>query len=409
MEVVYERCCGLDVHKRTVVACRITPGPGGVPEKEVRTFETMTDDLLSLSRWLSEAGVTHVAMESTGVYWKPIWNLLEEDFELILANPRQIKARSRRKTDVHDSEWIADLLRHGLIEPSFVPGREQRELRELTRYRTSLVQERSAELNRLQKTLEGANVKLASVASDVHGKSARQMLEGLMAGETDTALLADLAMGTLRAKIPQLRRALQGRFAPHQRFLIAQQLAHIDALDVSIEAVTAEIDERMRPFADEVERLDSIPGVGTIAAHEIIAEIGVDMTKFGTPQRLASWTKMCPGVNESGGKRRSGRTGKGDRWLRATLVQAAHAAGRGKTYLASQYHRLAGRRGAKKAAVAVGHSILVIAYHILDNPGMTYQDLGANYLDERRKQRLTHNLVKRLQGLGFYVTLEPAA
>jgi transposase len=407
MEVVHERCCGLDVHKKSVVACRMTPGQEGLVQKEVRTFGTMTDELLSLSQWLDVAGVTHVAMESSGVYWKPVWNLLEDDFALILANPRQIKARSRRKTDVRDAEWIADLLRHDLIEPSFVPGREQRELRELTRYRTSLVQERTAELNRLQKVLEGANIKLASVASDIQGKSARQMIEGLINGATDTAALADLAIGRMRSKIPELQRALQGRFAPHQRFLLAQQFAHLDALDASIAAVTAEIELRMVPYADEIERLDTIAGVGAITAYDIVAEIGTDMTKFGTPQRLASWAKMCPGVNESAGKRHSGKTGKGNRWLRGTLVQAAHAAAHGKTYLASQYHRLAGRIGKKKAAVAVGHSILVIAFHILSNPGMSYQDLGANYLDQRRKQRLTHNLVKRLQGLGFYVTLEP--
>jgi transposase len=406
VEVVYERCCGLDVHKKTVVACRMLPGPGGVPEKQVRTFETMTDDLLKLRDWLAEAGITHVAMESTGVYWKPIWNLLEQDFELILANPRQVKPPRNHKTDVADSEWIADLLRHGMIQPSFVPSREQRELRELTRYRTSLVQERSAEVNRLQKTLEGANVKLASVVSDLHGKSARQMLEGLIGGSTDLAALADLARGAMRAKIPELQRALQGSFAPHQRFLLSQQLGHIDALDASIEAVTGEIEQRMRPYADQAARLDTIPGVAATGAYEMIAELGVDMTKFGTPKRCASWAKMSPGLNESAGKRHSGRTGKGNRWLKATFVRAAHAAGHSKTYLASQYHRLSARRGKKRAAVAVGHSILIIAYHILATPGLTYQELGANYFDERRKQRLTRSLVQRLQGMGFYVTLE---
>ena len=408
MEVAHERCCGLDVHKKTVMACLMLAGPKGVPEREIREFETMTDDLLALRRWLIEARVSHVAMESTGVYWKPIWNLLEADFQLVLANPRQVKAKHRRKTDVEDAEWLADMLRHDQIEPSFVPAREQRELRELTRYRTSLVQERSAEVNRVQKTLEGANIKLASVASSMQGKSAREMLAALIAGETDTTVLAELAKGRLRQKIPQLQRALEGSFAPHQRFLLSQQLAHVDALDSSIEAVTAEIELRMRPYTDQAERLDTIPGIALTSAYEIIAELGVDMTKFGTPQHCASWTKMSPGINESAGKRGSGRTGKGNRWIRKTLVQAAHASARTKTYLASQYHRLAGRRGSKKAAVAVGHTILIIAYHILSNPGMTYKDLGTNYLDERHKQRLTHTLVKRLQGLGFYVTLEPA-
>lgn len=408
MDVTYERCCGLDIGKASVVACRITPGPDGKPNKEVRTFDTMTDDLLALSRWLAEGGVTHVAMESTGVYWKPIWNILESDFELVLANARQIKAVSGHKTDVHDCRWIADLLRHDLIRPSFVPNREQRELRELTRYRTSLVQERSAEVNRLQKTLEGANIKLASVASDINGKSAREMLAGLIGGSTDTGALAELARGAMRAKIPELKRALEGRFAPHQRFLLAQQFAHIDALDLSIEAVTAEIEARMRPFADEAERLDTIPGFGLINAYGLIAEVGTDMSKFRTPQHIASWAKMCPGLNESAGKRFSGTTGKGNRALRSILVGAAHSAGRGKTYLGSQYHRLAGRRGKKKAAVAVGHSILIIAYHILRRPGTRYDDLGPNYFDEHTKKRTTQRLLRRLEDLGFQVDLTPA-
>jgi transposase len=409
MEVIYERCYGLDVHKGTVVACRITPGADGQPQKEVRTFETMTDDLLALSRWLAEAGVTHVAMESTGPYWKPIWNILEGAFDLTLANPRDIKALSGRKTDRRDAQWIADLFRHGLIKPSFVPDREQRELRELTRYRVSLVQERSAEVNRLQKTLEGANIKLASVLSDVQGVSARQMLAGLVSGRTDTAALAELARGTMRSKIPVLQRALQGSFAPHQRFLIAQQLAHIDALDASIAAVEAEIEDRTHPFADEVQRLDTIPGIGATSARGLIAEFGVDMTKFVDANHFASWGKMCPGMNESAGKRHSSKTGKGNRWLKRLLVEAAHAAGRSKTYLGSQYHRLAARHGKKKAAVAVGHSILVIAYHILSKPGTVYEDLGPNYFDRRDQGRLTRDLVRRLQGLGYYVTLEHAA
>ena len=408
MDLVYERCCGLDIHKKSVVACWITPGPDGKPVKEVRTFGTMTDDLLSLSAWLSEAGVSHVAMESTGVYWKPIWNLLEDDFELILGNARDIKTVPGKKSDVRDCEWIADLLRHGLIKASFVPSRDQRELRELSRYRTSLIQERSSEVNRLQKTLEGANVKLASVASDLQGKSARLMLAALVAGTEDAEVLADLAIGSMKAKIPELRRALAGRFAPHQRFLLSQQLAHIDSLDANIAAVAAEIEARTRPFADQSERLDTIPGVGLITARGLIAEIGTDMTKFGTPKRLASWSKMSPGLNESAGKRHSGKTGKGNRWLRSLLVEAAHAAGRTKTYLGSQYHRLAARLGKKRAAVAVGHSILLIAYRILSQPGVDYQDLGPAYFDERDKSRLTHRLVHRLQTLGYYVDLQPA-
>jgi transposase len=409
MEAVHERCCGLDVHKESVVACCIVPGPDGLPAKEVRSFGTMTADLRRLAAWLSELGITQVAMESTGVYWKPVWNVLEEGpFELILANPRQVKPHSRRKTDVKDSAWLADLLRHDLVRPSFVPNREQRELRELTRYRISLTQEHSAEVNRLQKTLEGANIKLASVASDLQGKSAREMLERLVAGETDTDVLADLARGRMRSKIPELRRALEGRFSAHQRFMLSQQLAHLDALEESIEQVSSEIEARMQPYASQAECLDGIPGIGLTSAYEIIAEIGVDMTKFGEAARLASWAKVCPGMNESAGKRHSGSTGKGDRWLRSTLVQAAHSLGRGKSYLASQYHSLAARRGKKKAAVAVAHSILVIVFHLLSNPGMAFNDLGANYLDERRKKHITQRLVRRLQNLGYYVNLEPA-
>lgn len=409
MEVVHERCCGLDVHKKTVVACRVTPGASGAPEKETRTFETMTDHLLELSRWLKSADVTHVVMESTGVYWKPVWNLLESDFHLILANPRQVKGKKRRKTDVIDAEWLADLLRHDLVDASFVPTREQRELRELTRYRTALVQERSAEVNRLQKTLEGANVKLASVVSNIDGKSARQMIQGLIEGASDTHALAELAIGRLRNKLPELERALEGRFAPHQRFLLSQQLAHIDALDAQIEAVTAEIRERMQAEEATLKRLDTIPGVGEIAACAILAEIGSDMTKFGRPENLASWTKMAPGLNESAGKRHRGSTGKGNRWIKGILIQCAHAAAHGKSYLASQYRRIAARRGKRRAAVAVGHSILTIVFHLISNPGLTYEDLGFNYFDERRKSRLTQSLVQRLQGLGYYVNLEPAA
>lgn len=408
MEVVHERCCGLDVHKKTVVACRVIPGANGVPDKETRTFETMTDHLLELGRWLKSADVTHIVMESTGVYWKPVWNLLEPDFQLILANPRQVKGKKRRKTDVIDAEWLADLLRHDLVDASFVPTREQRELRELTRYRTALVQERSAEVNRLQKTLEGANVKLASVVSNVDGKSARQMLQGLIDGSTDTHALADLAIGRLRNKLPELERALEGRFAPHQRFLLSQQLAHIETLDTQIEAVTAEIAQRMQPQEATLKRLDTIPGVGEISACAILAEIGSDMAKFGRPENLASWAKMAPGLNESAGKRHSGSTGKGNRWIKGILIQCAHAAAHGKSYLASQYSRIAARRGKRRAAVAVGHSILTIIFHLLSNPALTYQDLGANYFDERRKSRLTQRLVQRLQGLGYYVNLEPA-
>jgi transposase len=409
LDVIYERCCGLDVHKRTVVACLIVAGTHGEPRKEIRTFGTMTEDLLELSDWLAAAGCTHVAMESTGVYWKPLYNLLEEAFTPLLVNAWHIKAVPGRKTDVKDCEWIAELLRHGLLRGSFVPERPQRELRELTRYRTALVRERAAEVSRLQKTLEGANIKLASVATDIMGNSGRQMLKALIAGSTDASEMAQLARGKLRAKIPQLEQALRGCFGAHQRFLIAQQLAHIDFLEETIEQLSAEIAERMRPLEEAIERLETIPGVGRRTAEAILAEIGPEMSRFPTYRHLASWAGMCPGNDQSGGKRRSGKTTKGNPWLRAALVEAAHAAGRTKeTYLSAQYRRLATRRGKKKAAVAVGHTILVIAYCLLER-SCSYEELGGNYFDKRDRQGVERRLVRRLEGLGYKVSLDPVA
>jgi transposase len=409
MDVIYPRCCGLDVHKRGVVACLVTPGPNGVPTKEVRAFTTMTDDLLALSDWLAAAGCTHVAMESTGVSWKPVYNLLEDGFAVLLVNARHVKAVPGRKTDAKDCEWLADLLRHGLLQASFVPDRPQRELRELTRYRTSLVRERTAAANRLQKTLEGANIKLAAVATDILGTSGREILAALVDGQTDAAELAQLARGRLREKLPELERALAGRVGSHQRFLIAQQLAHVDFLDASIEQVSAEVAERVRPDEEAIERLDAIPGVGRRVAEALVAEIGTDMGRFPSAHHLASWAGMCPGNHESAGKRQSGKTRKGSPWLRALLVQAAHAAARTKgTYLAAQYRRLAARRGTSRAAVAVGHTILVIVFHLLQR-GTTYHDLGPRYFDERDRQQVERRLVHRLHDLGYRVTLEPLA
>ena len=408
MEIVHERCCGLDIHKDTVVACLITPGPDGQPQKETRTFGTLTADLLALGDWLRAASCTQVAMESTGVYWKPVYNLLEDDFTLVLANPQHIKAVPGRKTDVKDSEWIADLLRHGLLPASFVPDRDQRELRELTRYRTSLVQERAAEVNRIQKTLEGANLKLGSVASDVLGVSGRAMLRALVEGSTDPSKLADLAKGRLQDKRPALERALAGRLRAHQRFLLGEQLAHLEALEASIERVSAEIAERLGPFEADLDRLDTIPGVGRRTAEILVAEIGLDMTRFPSAGHLASWAGMCPGNHESAGKRLSGRTRKGSPWLRSALVQSAQAAGHAKhTYAAAQYRRLAARRGAKKAAVAVGHSLLVSAYYILRDD-TTYHDLSETYFERRLSQRTEQRLVERLRGLGYTVAKEAA-
>jgi transposase len=409
MDVIYPRCCGLDVHKREVVACVMSTDADGTPRKAIRAFGTMTPDILALADWLAAHEVTHVAMESTGVYWKPIWNLLEDRFELFLVNARHVKAVPGRKTDVRDCEWLADLLRHGLLTGSFVPDRPQRELRELIRYRTSLVRERTAAANRLQKTLEGANIKLASVATDILGKSGREILAALLAGETNGVELAQLAQGRLREKIPQLERALAGCIGAHQRFLVAEQLAHVDFLDVAIARVSAEIAERVRPDEDAITRLDTIPGVGRSVAEALLAEIGSDLTRFPNAKHLASWAGLCPGNNESAGRRHNGKTRKGSPWLRACLVQAAHAAARTKgTYLAAQYRRLAARRGRAKAAVAVAHSILIIAYHVLTQ-GTDYRDLGGNYFDERDRQGVERRLVHRLEALGYQVSLHPAA
>jgi transposase len=405
MEVVYQRCCGLDVHKDSVTACLVVPGSKGTPSKEVRSFGTTTGALRELAQWLAEAGCTTVAMESTGVYWKPLYNLLEGQFDLLLVNPQHIKAIAGRKTDVKDAEWIADLLRHGLLKGSFVPDRERRELRELTRYRISLVQERARELNRLQKVLEGANIKLGSVVSDIGGVSARLMLEKLAAGSTDVSAIAELAKGRMRDKIPQLEKALTGSIREHQRFVVARQLAHIDALDELIQQSTVEIEARMSPLQDAVERLDSIPGVGREVAQAIVAEIGVDMSYFATSAHLASWAGLCPGNDQSAGKQGSGKIRKGNKWLKAILVQAAQSLNRShNSYLASLYHRIASRRGKKRAAIAVAHAILVIAYHLLSRQDV-YRELGAAYLDQRNTEATKKRLVRRLEALGYQVSL----
>ena len=406
MEVLYERCCGLDVHKSKVVACLITPGKGNKPHKETRTFGTTTGDLLMLSDWLGAAGCTHVAMESTGVYWWPVYNVLEANFEVLVVNARDIKQVPGRKTDVSDAEWIADLLRHGLLRGSFVPPKPVRELRELTRYRKSLVREKARAINRIQKVLEGANIKLAAVATDIMGASGRAILQALARGTTDPLALADLAQGRLRAKLPELERALEGVVEDLHRFLLQEELAHIEFLEQAMARVEAEIEERMRPFAQEVERLTTIPGVKKQVAWTIIAEVGTDMSVFPSHRHLASWAGLCPGNNESAGKRKSGRTRKGNPWLRETLVEAAWAASRARrTYLAAQYHRLAARRGRKRALVAVAHSILVIAYHLLAK-GTTYQELGSNFFDHLNYQRVVKYHLRRLLELGYPITPE---
>jgi transposase len=405
MRVIYERCCGLDVHKRTITAC-VLKWLGSEWQKEIRQFGTMTKDLLALSDWLVGKGCTHVAMESSGVYWKPVYNILEGQFELLVVNAQHLKAVPGRKTDVRDAEWIAELLAHGLLRGSFVPPVSVRELRELTRYRTSVVCDCARTINRLQKVLEGANLKLANVVSDIRGVSARLMLEALLAGQRDTEQLASLAKGRLKEKREQLVEALSCRLQPHQSFLIAEHLAQIDYLEGAIERLSHQIEERLRPFEQQIAWLDTIPGVNRRTAEVLWAETGGDMGRFASARHLASWAGMCPGNNESAGKRRTGRTRKGSPWLRHCLIEAAHGAAHTKNkYLSSQYHRLAARRGKKKALVAVGHSILVIAYHLLTRKE-AYSDLGANYFDERDRQAVTNRCLNRLQKLGYKVTLE---
>lgn len=435
MEVVSIRCCGLDVHKKMVVACLIFLESLGQRKKEIRTFRTTTQELLLLRDWLVLAGCTHVAMEATGVYWKPIYNLLEGAVELLVVNARHIKAVPGRKTDVRDAEWIADLLQHGLLTSSFIPPAAQRELRELTRYRTNLVEERARAVNRLQKTMEDTNIKLGDVATDIMGKSARAMVEALLDGQTDPAVLADLARGRLKAKRAHLEEALVGTLKPHHRFMLTEHLALIDTLDEAIARATQEIEVRMGPpdpetkepveeaqeerqehkdmsplnWDEAVRLLDSIPGINPRAAQGILAEIGTDMSRFPTAGHLASWAGMCPGNHESGGKRLSGKTRKGSPWLRKLLVEAAHAAAHSKkTYLSAQYRRIASRRGAMIAMIAVGHSILVIIYHMLAEH-IPYTELGGNYFDEHDRQATEKRLVRRLEKLGYQVEVQTPA
>lgn len=408
MEVLYERCCGLDVHKKSVVACLLTPGVAGVAQQEVRSFGTMTSELLALVDWLVAADCPAVAMESTGSFWKPVYNLLEGVVPTVLVvNATHIKQVPGRKTDVRDAAWIADLLRHGLLRASFIPDRPQRELRELTRYRTSLVRERADEVNRVQKVLEGGNIKLSSVATDLMGVSGRDMLAALIEGTVNPATMAQFARGRMREKIPQLEQALSGTVGPHQRFLLAEQLAHIDYLDAAIQRVSAEIATRVAACADDVERLDTITGVGPVTAQAIIAEVGTDMGRFPSANHLTAWAGLAPGNNISAGKRKSGRTRKGSPWLRSLLIEAAQAAGHSKnTYLGALYHRLLARRGKKRAAVAVARSILVVVYHLLRDQE-PYHELGVTYLDQRDKHAVQRRLVRRLESLGFAVSLQP--
>ncbi len=449
MRIIFALCAALDVHKKTVVTCRSKPGSGGERLRELRTFGTMTADLLQLVDWLHEWGITQVAMESTGDYWKPIYNLLEGEFEVWLVNPKHVKHVPGRKTDAKDAEWLCECLECGLLNRSFIPPQPQRDLRDLTRYRTNVVQERARVVNRVQKLLEGSNIKLASVASDILGRSGRAMLEALAAGQSDAALMANLAQGKLRRKVPELARALTGTVRGPQRFLLAQQLAHIDYLDEEIAALSEEIGRQLTAMAEEapptpppgpkatdsptasgpgaadppaapmvappaplppaqaVELLDTIPGVDRTLAEIIVSELGTDMRRFPSAAHAAAWAGVAPGNYESGGKRYSGRTRPGDKALRTGLVQAAWAASHTKhTYLAAQYQRLVGRRGKKRTLMAVAHSILVIAYHMLRRHE-PYHDLGGNYFDERKKESVVNRLVKRLERLGYAAHIEP--
>jgi transposase len=406
MERVHERCGGLDVHKKTVMTCVRVVDEQGKSKKQVRTFGTTTPELLALADWLLENRVTHVAMESTGVYWKPVFYMIENVCEVILVNPGHVRMLPGRKTDIKDCEWLAELLEHGLLRSSFVPPEPIRELRDLTRYRKRLIQQHAAEVNRIHKLLEDANIKLGSVASDVLGVSGRAMLKALIAGECDGAQLAALAKGVLRKKTKPLTAALTGRFSPHHAFLLEQILAHLDELERHIAAFDQQLEEHLRPFAQELELLQTIPGVGQRTAEVIVAEIGNDMSPFPDAAHLASWAGVCPGNRESAGKRKGGKTRKGNRWLRGALIEASWGVSRSRdTYLAALFRRVLRRRGPKKAAVAVAHSILVAAWHILHDR-VTYHELGASHFDQLNTQRLTRHYLHRLEELGVKVTVE---
>lgn len=406
MDILYSRCCGLDVHAKTVVACLCIEG-----EKQIRTFSTMTADLLQLADWLLAAGCTHIAIESTGVYWRPVFNLLEDHFTVLLVNAHHIKAVPGRKTDVRDCDWICDLLRHGLLKASFIPPRHIRELRELTRHRQILVRDRAAVANRIQKLLESANIKLGQVATHVLGLSGKLMLQALADGEEDAEQLAQLAKGKLKAKAAQLKQALTGHLTPTQRFLLQELLCQYDQLDEAIARTTTEIQRQLQESPDPclpqaLDLLQTIPGVGARVAETLVSEIGTDMTHFPTAGHLASWAGMCPGNHESAGKQLSGHTRKGNVYVRGALTQAAWAATRTKrTYLAAQFRRLTTRLGKRRALVAVGHSILVIAWHLLSNRA-SYQELGRDYFDRCDAQAYRLKLLRKLEVLGLKVTVE---
>jgi transposase len=407
MQVIHCRCAGLDVHKNTVVACVMNTAADGTVQSETQTFGTMTEDVLKLSDWLKEHHCTHAAMESTGSYWKPVYNLLEGQVELLVVNAQHIKAVPGRKTDIKDAEWIADLLRHGLLRGSFIPAKPQRELRELVRHRSNLVGRRAQCVNETQRTLESTNVKLASVVTDITGVSATEMLQAILAGQTDPGLLAELARGRMKPKKELLQKALVGKVEAHHRLMLSQLLADIANYDEQIEEAGAMIAQRLQDHQSLLDRLDEIPGVNQRVAQVIAAEVGTEVQRFPTAQHLISWAGICPGNNQSGGKRRSSRIKPGNRSLRAAIVEAANAGSKKKDcYLSALYRRLAGRRGKKRALIAVARTILQSCYYMIQR-GASYQDLGADYFDRRDPKGLAGRLAKKIEKLGFAVTLQP--
>jgi len=409
MQQLLDRVAGLDVHRKTLAVCVRVPGPDGERAQTVRTFGATAAELVALRDWLQAHQVTHVALESTGVYWKPVYYVLEDAFTCLLVNAAHVQKVPGRKTDVQDCVWLAQLLEHGLLRGSFVPPPPLRELRDLTRYRKVLIQERTREANRLHKVLEDAGIKLATVATDILGVSGRDMLHALVAGTTDPDVLAELARGTLRKKLPALRQALTGRFRAHHAFMVSQHLGHLDYLDEAVVSLSGRIEEALRPFATAHQRLDSIPGIAQRTAEVMIAEIGVDMHRFPTAQHLASWAGLCPGQNESAGKHKSGRIRPGNRWLRMALIEAASLAARSRTTaFGARYRRIARHRGHKKAVVAVAHAMLVTAYHLLDR-GQEYREPGVDYFDRRHTDRAKRHAIRALERQGYRVVLEPAA
>src|ERR1035441_3224101 len=409
MEVLHAHCAGLDLHKDSVVGC-VRHMEDGKVRTEVKTFRTTTQELMTLSDWLSGEGVTHIAMEATGVYWKPVWHILSDgEFELVLANAAHVKNVPGRKTDVNDATWLADLMAHGLIRASFVPEEPTQQMRDLLRTRKQFVRERSSHTQRIQKTLEDANIKLDSVITDIVGLSGRRMIEALIAGQTDPETLAALAHGRIRATTDELEAALRGRVTPHHRFMLQLHLDHLDAVNAAIARIDQEVDANVEPFRIAIEMLTTIPGVSNLAAEVMVSEIGIDMSRFKTEGHLISWAGLCPKNDESAGKRRSNRMKKGAPWLKTTLIQCAWAASRkNNSYLQAQYLRIRSRRGAKKAIGAGAASMLTAAYHMLKD-GTLYQDLGADHFDNRAKGKHVLRLVNRLQNLGFDVQITPLA